>query len=188
MNRNDKEWQAYALSHWDEHVAANPGQGASLEESREAFIRAYVTAVTAGDTRWQVDVETEGRNLFARSVDKTRKTRRANLARDGEHLLAALNDETILGNADPLLDQALPIGAPDGRDKTLRFWTWEDWDTAKTERYRNAAETTAAAKDFDLKVASRFIAALRRPDVRRTEDLFRSDLDGDDESPLVAAG
>ena len=174
----DKEWLEYAVESYDKHVAANAAEGVTVRASRDAFVDDYIARVNSGTPRYRPDLDTEARTLWTRGVDPVRKGRRNSLTRVGRHLLDALNGDTILGVDDPLLDQACPLGTPDGRDKTLRHWTRPDWETARTERYRNAADATSAAREFDVDVAEQFITLLRRPNVRRTGDLFRAEPDG----------
>lgn len=183
----DKEWLEYVVESYDKHVAANAADGATMQASRDAFVENYIVQIDSGIPRYQTDVSTEGRTLFDHGVGPIRKGRRSSLTRVGRHLLDALNGDTILGVNDPVLDQAFPLGTSDGRDKTLRNWTQLDWVNARTERYRNAADATAAAREFDVEVADRFIAALERPNVRRTGDLFGVDPDDDDETSLADA-
>ena len=182
MNMNNKQVQEMFTDAWDEHFVDNPGCAPALKEACDAVAGAYIEAVNKGAPRWQEDLESEARALFARFIYPIRKARRASLMRDGAYLLDALNGDTILGVNDPLLDQPFPLGTPDGQDKALRFWTWEDWTTARDERKAGAVAAQVAADRFDVEVAERFIALLRGPNVRQTGDLFIADFHRDDET------
>lgn len=176
MKRTDKEWMMWFVTQYDKHVSGNPADGVTLKDSRDAVAKAYAQAVKQGGyDRWQVDPLVEGTALFSRAVNDVRKGRRRNLSSEGKYLLSALRDETILGPADPQLDQAYGMGENDGRDKTLRYWTRDDWEQARTERYRNAADVTHAASEFDREVAAPFIEALTTLGVRTTGELFTKD-------------
>lgn len=132
---------------YDEFVSKNT-TGCTVEQSRDAVAKAYVVAVEAGDMpRWLDDLETEGRQLFNRLVLPERERRKGTLVRQLEWIVDAILHATVLGDVDPMLDRAFPLG--DGSDKALRHWTADDLTTAITERYRSAAATTAAAREFD---------------------------------------
>lgn len=176
-DRNDKLWIEWVIGAYDKFVADHPDDGSPLEDSRDAIAAAYTKAVDSGDTRWTLDLLAEGRLLFDRAVKPVRSGRRGSLVGDGKYLLSALNDETILGPNDPQLGQAYPLGMKDGRDKTLRHWTQEDWQQASLARYRNAAEVTKAAQEFDVEVSAEFIKAMRARGVAMTGELFEH---GDD--------
>lgn len=165
----DKEW---FIEQFDRFVSAASNDGSEVEKSRDALAHAYSDAVESGQAeRWRDDLTTEGRVLFDRFVKPAREQRKSSMRRSAQELVDALNGETILGVQDPRLDQAYPLG--DGRDKTLRYWTAEDWRAATTERYRNAAAVTAAAKEFD-EAADQITRALISHGVNTTGELFAS--------------
>ena len=167
---NEKDFRDWLTSKFDAYVTDSGDDGSTVEKSRDAIAHAYSDAVETGDLgRWKSDLVTEGRALFDRFVKPVREQRKSAMRRDAEYLVDALNDETALGRDDPALAQAFPLG--DGRDKTLRFWTAEDWRTATTERYRNAAAVTEAARRFD-EAADLIVRALTGRGVNTTGDLF----------------
>lgn len=164
----DKQW---FIEQFDRFVAENTEDGAELDLSRKAVARAYAEAVESGAIlRVAPDLETEGCELFDRSVGGARNKRRQSMRQSAQVLLDALHGATLVGALDPVLAQAFPLG--DGRDKTLRYWSRDDWASARTERYRNAAEATRAAQVFDVEIASEFIAEITRRGVRTTGALF----------------
>ncbi len=164
----DKQW---FVEQFDRYISSNTDDGAELAKSKDAVAHAYADAVESGEIeRWQADVFTEGLALFDRHVKPIRERRKSAMRRDVEYLIDALKDGTMLGADDPVLNQAFPLG--DGRDKTLRFWTAEDWRSATTERYRNAAAVTGAARRFDEELADLIVRALAGRGVNTTGDLF----------------
>ena len=116
----------------------------------------------------------EARKLFDTAGVPVRAARWHGLPIAGEYLLDALHDDALLTSVGELLGQATPLTEFGGRDKTLKFWTREDWDAARLARHLDAENATAAAEDFDLLVASRFIAAMDRAGVHQTGELFPS--------------
>ncbi len=165
----DKVW---FIEQFDRFVTDNGDDGATVEKSRDAVAQAYVDGVESGQfARWASELKDEGRALFDRLVKPVREQRKSTMRRDAEYLADTLAGETVLGEADPVLDQAFPLG--DGRDKTLRFWTAEDWRTAVTERYRNAAAVTEAARRFD-ESADAIVRAMTGRGVKTTGELFSS--------------
>jgi len=88
-----------------------------------------------------------------------RTARRAGLVETALWVQSMLAGETILGSDDPVLKMAYP-GSADSIDKSLVYWTEDDWNTATMTRYRKAAEATAAAVAFD-NVASAIVTMLK---------------------------
>ena len=154
---------------YDEHVR-EAGAAVSVADARAAIARRYKRDVLARRIkRAKPSIEDEGRHLFDRWVMPKRSARTTNLRKNGQHLIDALRGNTILGRDDPYLDMAYPLG--NGQDKTLRYWTAEDWECSRIERHRVADAEKRSARDFDDEVASVFIAELRRTGVRFTGDL-----------------
>lgn len=163
----DKAW---FIQKYDGVVADAGPEGAYLEKARDAVAQAYQDAIESGEIlRWQAEIKDEGRALFDRLIKPVREHRKSSMRRDAKYLVDALNGQTVLSGDDPVLHSAFPIG--DGRDKTLRLWTLDDWRSATTERYRNVAAVTAAAREFD-EYADAISRALLARDVDTTGDLF----------------
>lgn len=164
----DREW---FIETYDGFVSDSRDDGAALEKCRDAVATAYADAVESGTAdRWTPDLVTEGRALFNQFIEPERERRRTSVKRSWRNLLDALSGETILGRDDPALALAYPIG--DGTDKTLFYWTAEDFQAATMERFRNAAAATEAAAEFDREYASAFIAAMKRRNVAYFGALF----------------
>lgn len=166
---NDREW---LNEKYDEIVRNAASEGLTVAEIRELWEEAYEQAVEAGEVQREepATLREEARRLFDANVMKERERRRGAFMKDAAWLIAALNGETVLGRDDPILERAFLLG--DGRDKTLRFWTVEDWNTAIQMRYRHAADASAAAREFDVEFASCFIQDLRRRNADYTGQLF----------------
>jgi len=56
----------------------------------------------------------------------------------------ALTGGTILGPDDPILDVAMRVGASDGRDKSLRHFRIDDWESLRVASATNVADTFEA--------------------------------------------
>lgn len=163
----DKVW---FVEQFDAIVAAGGANGSVFEKSRDAVVHRYIDGLDSGEfDAYESDRVSETRGLFDRLVKPVRDHRKSSMRKSAEYLIDALNDATVLGNDDPALAQAFPLG--NGRDKTLKFWTSDDWRAAATERYRNAAAVTEAARSFDA-LADLIAAALIRRGVNTTGDLF----------------
>jgi hypothetical protein len=139
---------------YDRIVAEHGEDGATQKESRELAAQRYEDAVRCGEVeRESEDLYREGLHLFDRVIRPLRNRRKTSLQNDMDTIVAALNDETILGNEDPILHVPYPMGTTDGRDKVLSMWTREDWRQSSMTRYRNAAEVTLSAQAFDERAA-----------------------------------
>ncbi|WP_415041428.1 hypothetical protein [Gordonia sp. (in: high G+C Gram-positive bacteria)] len=132
-----------------EKIVAESDEGIAVKESRDRAATAYEEAIRRGElVRPDEDLYAEGLALYDRVVRPRRRGRTSALHNDVQTIVEALSGATILGADDPILNVAYPLGTPDGRDKVLAKWTAEDWRNATLTRYRNAAETTAAAQIF----------------------------------------
>jgi len=155
-----------------DHIVAEAGDdGSEVDKTKDAVMHKYADGVETGDIeRYTTNVTAEARALFDQFVKPERDRRRNEMRKSVEYLLDALMDGTILGVNDPKLDLSYAVG--DGRDKTLRLWTQDDWQSATTARYRNAAQVTKAASAFDDD-ATRIVHAMQARGVRKTGDLFQ---------------
>lgn len=162
----------WMLAAYDQVVSAAGDDGITVKESQTRLAEMYQQAVSAGEVdRPEDDIFAEGKGIFDRIVRPARQHRKTALLKDMETIAAALGGETVLGDFDPALRMAYPLGSSDGRDKVLGLWTREDWRNASMTRYRNAAEVTAAAQIFDEQattIANRMLAA----GVNTTSELF----------------
>lgn len=166
---NGKEW----IEREYDAIAAEYGDdGITQKEARDLLAQRYEDAVRCGEVdRDELDLYDEGKQLFDRVVSPMRNRRKNALQNDMQLIVDAMNDDTILGRDDPLLDIAYPLGTPDGRDKILRLWTREDWRRAQITRYSNAAEVTAAAHAF-AELAESIVAGMARKNADTTSGLF----------------
>jgi hypothetical protein len=137
---------------YDRIVREAGDQPLTLKEIRESVAQAYAEAVESGELeRNEVSLFDEGLGLFATIVEPERTARKARLLQELDYIADASADGTILGNTDPVFDQAYALG--NGSDKTLGLWTRDDFQFAIVTRYRKASEATAAATAFDMKVS-----------------------------------
>ncbi len=165
----DKQW---IIDQFDFTVANGGLEGVRLADARQNVVTAIVDEITSGRMSISdIPLDQVGGMLFDSTVKPVRNQRKLELKNAGAWIVDVINRDTILGEFDPILDRAYSLGKKDGTDKTLRFWTVDDWQGAVTERYRNAADVTSSAQDFDLNVASPIIEALRASNVVMTGDL-----------------
>lgn len=166
----EDQYREWFVTGYDTDVADTGDAGAAVAKSRDARAHAYADAVEAGDLpAHRMDLVDQGRDLFDRFVTPERERRRTAMRGSAGHLVDALRGDTVLGAEDPVLARAYPLGT--GLDKTLNRWTAEDWRAASTERYRNAASVTAAAREFDGS-AETIITALQERGLTTTGELF----------------
>jgi hypothetical protein len=169
---SDREW--FVIT-YDAAVAETGDDGAALEKARDVVAHEYAEAVASGaQPRHVADLVEEGRELFDMFIGTERRRRKSSIRDQIAYLLDAFESgEEDGAYVDPILSLAYPLGEHDGRDKILRFWTIEDWQGATTERYRKAAQATAAAAAFDTDTATRVVAAMAAKSARTVGDLFR---------------
>ena len=153
-------------------VAEYGSDGVTSKEARDISAQRYEAAVRSGEINVdQTDLYVEGGRLFDRIVKPLRQRRKSSLISNMETIRAAINDETILGQEDPILHLAYPLGTQDGRDKILSLWTVEDWRNGAITRYDNAAEVTAAAQAFS-NLSSEITSAMIQRSAHTTGGLF----------------
>lgn len=127
---------------YDEFVLA-AGGAVSMAEAKSA-IRLDVARDLEEEER---DYEAEADLRIDRQVSRTRDRRRDRLRRDMEHFLDAFTEDgTYL---DPILSWAFPLGDERGTDKSLRYWTAEDFSNSVKTVRRQAEEVTAAADRWE---------------------------------------
>ena len=164
----------WAAKKYDKIVQRMGDNGGAQKEIRDKWVSEYEKAINTGAlTRPTMSIRDEGAILYQELVTSgIRKQRKSAVIKEMEYLVAALNDETILGIGDPRLDQAIMLGVNDGRDKTMRLWTADDWLRAANSRFENAAKVTAAAAQFSI-LANEIADAIKDRKVRNTGDLFK---------------
>lgn len=142
----DRDW---AISVHDEIVEAHGV--ITVREACTEFAARYVADVAAGLIKRQKrSLEQEAEAMFDRFVMPNREARRTSMRRDFEYITDSLFGIGDGATIDPIMACAYPTGT--GHDKTLREWSAEDIEMARTVRYRMAAEQATAAADFDASV------------------------------------
>lgn len=141
-----------ALTDWierayDDYVRSHP-DGQKIGESRAAILEALRAAILSGELE-PPDLLEALAGIIRSRLSGLRDARRASLPTVAQIIRDCLAGGTLLDSED-LLDQAYPLGTPDGIDKALRHWTQDDWLQSVVVRYREAAEQTAAAAAWDL--------------------------------------
>jgi hypothetical protein len=162
----DKNW---AISVHDEHVELHGAM--PLSESRAMFAERFAHDVAAGIIkRSKRTVVQEGTAEFDRLILPLREKRRASMRHDFEYVADSLFGGGDGATIDPIMSCAYPTST--GHDKTLSAWTVEDLAMSVTNRYRGAAEQTAAAAEHDA-AAQPLIDAMNRRGVATLGALFQ---------------
>lgn len=144
----------YIDSLYDQHLREASGAVAISDLVDKCAIE--VESYIAHEER---DIPAEARAATRARFEHLRRRRSKSLRKDLAYLLDFQeNPEDAAQSVAPLLDQGYKVG--DGTDKTLRYWTDEDLNTAVVTRYRESAAAVEAAKDFD-ETAQRARDALR---------------------------
>jgi hypothetical protein len=133
----------------DERAARHP-EGAKAEDLRIEALPEVVGLLA--DVERNLEAEAEA--LLVSVGQRSRRSRRERMSRDLLYLLDAFTNSEDGAYIDPLLDLAYPIGTDDGRVKTLRHWTADDFLTSTQMAYRKAAEITASAREHDEAMTS----------------------------------
>ena len=166
---NGKEW---IEREYDRIAVEYDTDGITQKEARDILAQRYEDAVRAGDVeREDLDLYGEGKQLFDRVINPLRQRRKTTLQNDMEAIVDAINDDTMFGTNDPILNVPYPLGTADGRDKILGLWTREDWRRSQITRYGKAAEVTAAAQIF-ADQAEVIVARMAQKNVDITFGLF----------------
>lgn len=161
--------EQWFIDAYDEVVQSEP-DGVELAKIKHEVGLRYEDAVESGEIERDAPaLSAEGEDKFDKYIPPARRSRKAVFRRDLGNLLDALNGETVLGEDDPRLDQAFPIG--DGRDKTLRYWSVDDFQNALSVRYAKAADSMDAADGF-AKIAREVIRQMSAHNARMFGRLF----------------
>lgn len=133
------------IAWFDAAVAAGKEDGRTLADSLDAVCQ-RVEADPAGAG---VPDEAQLRQAW---VEKTVRAERDTRARKRKETFLwvrdCLADETIRGTEDPILDQAMRTGLSSGLDKTLRFWSTQDWLDVLGASAQNVAAAVEADKEL----------------------------------------
>lgn len=139
---------------YDEHVQSRSDEGTKVAEAKLA-IRDEVRLLVATTER---DIDRETDDLLNSIIGSARSRRSRSMKKNLEHLLDGFDEgDTYI---DPLLDMAFGLGDEHGVDKSLRFWTADDFANVVVTRFRVAAEVTEATAEFDRTV-QRIVARMR---------------------------
>lgn len=158
----DKE---YTIATYDRLTAEHGADSVQLADSRKAFQKQYKRDVLSGKvSRDEMTLDDEAGMKFDRWV-RPERDRRAK----GRHGFAENIATSLLGNVDPHLDLAVPIG--DGTDKVLRYWTRRDWLYSIQVRER-AVQDAADSSDEHKGYALQVIESLDLTEALYTGDLF----------------
>lgn len=156
----------YMVTAFDEVVTKN-GHRIELQKSRRQVAERYAKDVMRGRVgRPEQTLVSEGLALFDRFVKPERDRRRK-----GRHGFAEQIAKSLLGNSEPVLDLAVPLG--DGTDKILRYWSIADWKESVAVRNRAADDAAESAAEHE-KYAEIVIEALAEGSTEFTGDLFTS--------------
>ena len=121
MTHNDREYHDIA-DLFNRVVKASGSDGIKYIDSRAEVIR-----IVKEEARYLLDdLQLEDAAITAElNTIRTSASRRAQALFDS--IAEAVLNESLWGDMDPVLDTALRTGALEGFDKTLRYWTVQDW-------------------------------------------------------------
>jgi hypothetical protein len=157
---------------YEEIVSSAGEEGMPLEFIKQILAEQYADEVGANRIdEWKPSSVDMGILLFSKVIDPIRKKRRSTLLTTGEYIKDALEDKSILGLNDPILCMAFPLG--DKSDKTMGFWTSDNWIQAANVRFRNADQASETAKSFSI-VAQSVSASMENTGSRIVNELFRT--------------
>lgn len=169
MTDADATW---FVKEYDKAVAEAGADGLAREKARDAVAHRYLDAVETGEVgRYNPDLVAEARDLFDKFTGKIRQTRKTTMRGSMENLLAVIQGDALLEESDPILEWSFPLGDDQGNDKTLRYWTVDDWTSAAANRFSRAAQASTAADEFYQR-SKEIIAAMKRGNARWTGDLI----------------
>lgn len=153
------------LDLYDAEVAKYP-EGIKTADAKEA-IRESVRALLVDEPR-DFDRET---TAILRGIDRDREARSRAVKRDLEFILDYFIDpEQAALIPDSRMTLAVRLGERDGTDKTLRYWTAEDFIAMSQYRIERAKEATEAAEELS-EVVARVIARMRSAGVDHFGDV-----------------
>lgn len=146
------------------------GGALKYEDVREKLVPDMVNLLQQRDR----DLETEARTLIKTALDSTRRTRSNSMRKSLEDILDYLADpEEAALSVQPIMECAFPLG--DGQDMTLKYWRIEDFFDSLVVRYREAAASTEAAKQYDEAVSA-LTALMRSTGARTVGDLITEEV------------
>ena len=160
-----EEWDLAVAQEADAATAAAGEDGTTRKELEPIVIDAMQAKIAAGE------IERPGLDGdVRRSMDRLDQSRRTNYE-EFQYILGALNDETILGQDDPTLDQMAVVGTGRGIRKLNRWLTEYDIDEMVKYRRKKAEEVMNAYWRF-ADSADNIKAAMRERNARFIGDLF----------------
>jgi hypothetical protein len=153
---------------YDQTIQGAGEEGMKVAEGRDKV----VAAVTADPDAFDLPPTSELHRAYVEKViNGERSSRKGRRLAYFQTCHDALNDMTIMGRDDPILDLAMRTGERDGVDKALRFFGVEDW----LEVLGASADNVRAAiiADRDLRaIVNPIIAAYSARRARLYEDLL----------------
>lgn len=165
MTHPDREYQTIAEV-FDRVVRDAGPDGAKLEHSRDETVRIVTT-----EARYLLpDEATRDRAAISQEITTTRASRSGRALHYFQEVEEALDNATLWGDLDPVLDLALRTGHHDGIDKTLRMWTIDDWLAKLEASAQNVADAIAA--DAELRpIVNRIISRMAARGAHTVGDL-----------------
>lgn len=132
-----------------QHLTASGNNSLSAEEARQWVTDQYIAGLASGRIDRVVESDEDvARRMFNIAVMPRRKTARQELLRTLDELYDVRKGRNLLGDVDPILDRVFPIGSSDGRDKVLRYWTRDDFVTARKVREVNRDDVNRQTDDY----------------------------------------
>lgn len=156
---------------YDEVVTSHGAEQVQLTDVLDETVQAVKKKMMSGEIEMlEASLDDSIRRLVSPEVEKTRKHRRASFKKNVLYLLDALRAPDDAANLEPLFRMAMPLG--NGFDKVLGYWVPQDFERATMVRYRNAADVTREAQEFDM-AADLLVQEMHRRRVSTVRELFQ---------------
>lgn len=177
MMNSEEQWWVNTFDDVVEELSVQ--DGVQVSQSKGLVVQRFVEAVREGAIPQPrvPSIEEIGFQRFQRFIPKQRTKRREHMVENLDYILDAIKDPSVgMTISDPMLKFAFPLGTSDGKDRSLGLWTIEDYDRSALRRYRNAADVTVAAKEFDERQQS-IVNLMHERSAQFTRELFDEEND-----------
>lgn len=158
---------------YDEVVTAHGSDQVQYADMLDELVQAMKKKMLAGEIDMiEPSLDDSIRRLAVPTIEKARTQRRGSFKKNVLYLLDAVRNPDEAASLEPLFRMAMPMG--NGFDKVLGFWTPQDFERATMVRYRNAADVTREAQEFDM-AADLLVQEMHRAGATTVRGLFRAE-------------
>lgn len=161
---------AELLTQYNRVVARSGVEGLTPNEARERALDAMERKIARGQMEPPtLSVRAQLAAKWDQVITSERRARRERIRHEVEEIANALTGQYGLKDKRDLLGKAFPTGA--GVDKSLKFWSMEDWMDSVVARQVNAEKAAHAAR-VHAEHVSVITGAMRSRNALLTGDLF----------------